>query len=90
MVSDGVPTFNANTINLANGSSMGVSINTSSSPTGRMAGIGIVNQSPSYLSCSVIDSPPTIGPYYYSIFATGSITSDILAENVMITILKVA
>jgi hypothetical protein len=88
LVSDGVPTNNASTVNLANGASM--SVNISNPLSGRMMSIAAFGTATAGLSCSVIDSPGTTGPYYYSLFVVSSQVNEFTNENVMITVLQIS
>jgi len=88
LVSDGIPTNNTSTINLANGAPMDVNI--SNTLSGRMMSTAAFGTAVAGLSCSVIDSPGTAGPYYYSLFALCSQVNEFTNENVMITVLQIA
>ena len=87
LVSNGVPSNNANTINLANGS--GMQNNVGGSTSSKMMATSIVNTAQTGVQASVIDTPGGVGPYYYSIWAAGSVSNDLTSENIMLSVLQV-
>ena len=88
LVSNGAPSNNASTINLANGS--GMQNNVGGTTGSKMMAASVVNAAQTGVQASVIDTPGGVGPYYYSIWAAGSVSNDLTSENIMLSVLQVA